>query len=132
MKCNINKNYFIVLLIQIFNYTAFGQKLVSQSFIGHTTEHEINIWCMFKNTDTVFIKNSDNQTKFFIYKKENCFRKFLPINCKFNNLTENQTYTVQYSFNNKFLDLKKKKFKTMLLLNELNMEKFVNFNLKKK
>lgn len=101
MNCNINKIYFIVLLIQMINYTAFGQKLVSQPFIGHTTEHEINIWCMFKNTDTVFIKNSDNQTKFFIYKKEDCFRKFLPVNCKFNNLTENHTYTIQYSFNNK-------------------------------
>ena len=90
-----------LLLLLLFNSNVFAQQLVSQPFIGHTTAHEINSWCMFKNADTVFIKNSDSQTKIFTFKKDDCFRKFLPINCKFNNLTENQTYTIQYSFNNK-------------------------------
>lgn len=97
---NRKKYYFIVLLFHCFNST-FAQKLVSKPFVGHTSKNEINVWCLFKDVDSVFIKNSDNQTKLFIFKKENCFRKFLPVNCQFSSLNENQTYNIQYSFNNK-------------------------------
>ena len=88
-------------LILFFYYTtANAQQLVSQPFVGHTTKNEINIWCLFKDVDTVYIKNSDNQTKSFIYKKENCYKSYLPVNCRFDALQENQSYHFQYSFNN--------------------------------
>ena len=95
------KYYFIILLFQLFNFSLSAQQLVSQPFAGHTSKSEINIWCMFKNADSVILKNSDLQTKTFIYKKEHCFRKFMPVNVHFSGLSENQTYNIQYSFNNK-------------------------------
>lgn len=101
MKIKHLKNYFIILLFQLFNCRAIAQQLVSLPFVGHTTSNEINIWCMFKNVDTVFIKNSDEQTKFFIYNKDKCYKKYLPINCQFNALQKNQSYNIQYSYNNK-------------------------------
>lgn len=101
MKNKIKKHYLIILLLQLFNYSAFSQKLVSQPFVGHTSATEINIWCMFKNADTVFIRNSATQTQKFTYSKERCFRRFLPINCSFTHLLENKTYLIQYSFNSK-------------------------------
>ncbi len=94
------RHWFIILLFQLFNYTN-AQELVSQPFVGHTSKYEINIWCLFKKADTVFLKNSDEQTKIFIYQKENCYKDFLPINCQFQHLEENQLYHIQYSFNNK-------------------------------
>ncbi len=101
MKNKIKKHYLIILFLQLFNYSAFSQKLISQPFVGHTSETEINIWCMFKNADTVYIQNSDRQVKTFIWKKEHCFRKFLPVNCRFENLNKNEIYNIRYSFNNK-------------------------------
>ena len=89
----------LILLFQLFN-SATAQQLVSKPFVGHTSSNEINIWCMFKNVDKVFIKNSDEQTNFFIYKKENCYKKYLPINCQFKDLQQNQEYNIQYSYNN--------------------------------
>jgi len=99
MTSKHKKYYFIILFFQLFNL-ANAQQLVSQPFVGHTSKTEVNIWCMFKNVDTVFIKN-ENQTKIFVYRKELCYKKFLPVNCRFNNLKESQSYNIQYSFNNK-------------------------------
>ncbi len=90
-----------LLILLLLNSNAFAQKLVSKPFVGHTSKNEINIWCMFEGAPAVFIKNSDNQTKVFIYDKEKCFRKFLPINCQFSSLNEDHIYNIQYSFNNK-------------------------------
>jgi alkaline phosphatase D len=55
---------------------------------------------MFRNADSVFIKNSDQQIQRFIFQKENCYRKYLPISCQFKNLQKNKQYKIQYSFNN--------------------------------
>lgn len=92
------RHYFIILLFQLYNYTISAQTLVSKPFVGHTSINEINIWCMFKNADSVFIKCSDEQTRLFIYHQELCYKKYLPVNCKFNALQENTSYDIQYSF----------------------------------
>lgn len=98
MKAYNNKYYFIILLFQLLNSSAFAQQLVSQPFIGHTSKNEIHFWCMFKNADTVYLKNSDQQKKIFTSVKANSFRKYFPVNCTFSALKENQVYTIQYSF----------------------------------
>ena len=102
----VSVSIFCFIILFIYCSTANAQQLVSKPFVGHTTKNEINIWCLFKNADTVYLKNSDEQTKVFIYKKEHCFKKFLPVNCRFDALKEDQLYAVQYSFDNKtFLPL---------------------------
>lgn len=100
ISCIVNRASLIILLFQLFYSNSIAQKLVSQPFVGYTSKHEINIWCMFKKADTVYIKNSDQQVKTFIWKKEHCFRKFLPVNCRFDKLDKNETYNIRYSFNN--------------------------------
>lgn len=95
------RHFFIISLFPLFHYNANAQKLVSLPFVGHTDRDEINIWCMFKKADAVFLRNSDGQQKIFVYDKKSCFRKYLPISCQFGNLNANQSYDIRYSFNNK-------------------------------
>jgi alkaline phosphatase D len=91
----------IVTLLLLLNYSVIqAQKLVSKPFVGHTDSTEINIWCMFKNADAVFIKNSDGQQKVFTWEKDKCFRNYLPVNVRFEHLTAGQQYSLSYSFNN--------------------------------
>ena len=98
----IELKYYFIVLVCVFQYSiAQAQKLVSQPFTGHTSSNEITIWCMFKNVDTVYIKNSDGQVKTISFNKAESFRNYLPVNCKFSNLIENKTYQLEYSFDNK-------------------------------
>jgi hypothetical protein len=70
----IELKYYFIVLLSVFQYSiAHAQKLVSQPFTGHTSSNEITIWCMFKNVDTVYIKNSDGQVKTISFNKA---RKF--------------------------------------------------------
>lgn len=100
MHLKLIKYYLIILIFQLFN-SANAQELVSKPFVGHTTKNEINVWCLFKNTDVVYLKNADTKTKLFSFKKEHCYKNYLPINCRFDSLQENQSYSIQYSFDNK-------------------------------
>ncbi len=80
---------------------AFSQQLVSSSFIGHTSAEEVNIWCMFKKADSVFlqIRQSGNilSEQRFLYQKEFSYKKYLPVNARFTGLQKNNTYQVYYS-----------------------------------
>src|SRR5665647_536512 len=96
-------HYFIILLFQLLYSPAFSQKLISKPFSGHSDQHEINGWCMFKNADTVFLKLTDasgqtSKAEYFVYDRRACFRKYLPVNFRFNSLSESRSYAVQYSF----------------------------------
>ncbi len=85
----------------IFVYlSAYSQKLVSRPFTGHTTQHEINVWCLFKKAAVVYLKTDGQPTQAFHYNKEHCFRKYLPVNARFEGLKPHQPYLIQYSFDN--------------------------------
>lgn len=76
-----------------------AQKLVSKPFIGHTDSASVNVWCMFQKAQAVFIRNSDGQQKIFLWDKQKCYKKYLPITIHFGQLQKNKAYTLEYSFN---------------------------------
>ncbi|MFN8238212.1 MAG: alkaline phosphatase D family protein [Chitinophagales bacterium] len=91
----------LTLLFLFLHVGLYSQKLVSKPFIGHTTRHEINVWCMFKKTAVVYLKIDGQAAKPYLYKKEHSFRKYLPVNAQFDRLSHNHVYHIQYSFDNK-------------------------------
>lgn len=100
-KIHLRIKYFTLLLLLAFYADNFAQQLVSKPFVGHTNSSEINVWCMFKRADAVFIRNSDGQQKVFTWQKNKCFRKYLPVNVQFQHLNSGQQYNLSYSYNNK-------------------------------
>lgn len=77
MKIIRSKYYYIVLLLFFYKF-GNAQKLVSKPFIGHTDSASVNVWCMFKKTPTVFIRNSDGQQKVYLWNKQKCYKNYLP------------------------------------------------------
>lgn len=103
MKLTRIRYFCLILLFQLIHNSSFSQKLISKPFTGHCDQHEINGWCMFKDADTVFLKLTDaggqtSKAEYFVYSHKACFRKYLPVNYRFNALQEGRSYTIQYSF----------------------------------
>lgn len=98
MKIIRSKYYYIVLLLFFYKF-GNAQKLVSKPFIGHTDSASVNVWCMFKKTPSVFIRNSDGQQKVYLWNKQKCYKNYLPINAHFGQLKKDKNYSLEYSFN---------------------------------
>ncbi len=91
---------FITSLFILLYLSVYSQKLVSSPFIGHTAEQEISVWCLFKKATVVYLKIDGQPARPYYYQKEHCFRKYLPVNARFDGLRPNQSYPILYSFDN--------------------------------